>query len=72
MKQALVDKFEEWVETVPDADMRRILRYTYKYGLKQKQVARAMGVGWTRESVGKRLERFFAENESVTQCHKKI
>lgn len=69
-KEALVDKFETWVETVPDADMRRLLRYVYKMGMSQKQAARAMGSGWTRDAVAKRLERFFLENESVTTCHK--
>ena len=71
-KEALVEKFETWVESVPDADTRRLLRYIYKLGLSQKQAAKAMGAGWTRDMVAKKLERFFAENESVTQCHKKV
>ncbi|MCI7304346.1 MAG: hypothetical protein SOR93_09605 [Clostridiales Family XIII bacterium] len=58
-KGILVDKFEQWIETVPDADMRRLLRYIYLHGMSQKRAAEMMGREWTRDRVNKRLERFF-------------
>ena len=58
-KGILVGKFERWVETVPDADMRRLLRYIYLHGMSQKRAAEMMGREWTRDRVNKRLERFF-------------
>lgn len=58
-KGILVDKFEQWVETVPDADMRRLLRYIYLHGESQKRAAELIGRGWTRDAVAQRLKRFF-------------
>lgn len=58
-KEMLIDKFERWVETVPDADMRRLLRYIYLHGMSQKAAARAMGPEWSRDAIAQRLKRFF-------------
>ena len=58
-KQSLVNRFEDWIETVPDADMRRLLRYIYLHGMSQKRAAELIGKGWTRDAVAQRLKRFF-------------
>lgn len=58
-KQNLVDKFEVWIETVEDADMRRILRYIYLQGKSQRKAAELMGYEWSRDRINKKLERFF-------------
>lgn len=58
-KRKLIDKFELWIETVQDADMRRILRYIYKQGMSQSKAAKAMGWNWTRDAIAQRLKRFF-------------
>ena len=58
-KQSLVNRFEGWVETVPDADMRRLLRYIYLHGMSQRRAAELIGRGWTRDAVAQRLKRFF-------------
>lgn len=60
-REQLMYQFEVWIESVPDIDMRRILRCVYKLGMSQKQAAMVMGNGWTRASIAKRIERFFSK-----------
>ena len=52
---------EEFVDTVRDNDIRNILKLVYIQGYSQKQAAKKMGRGWTRDAVAKRIERFFNE-----------
>ena len=61
----LINQFESWIETVPDIDMRSIIRCVYRLGMSQKQTAMIMGQGWTRASIAKRIERFFS-NKNIT------
>ena len=51
-------KAEEYIQSVPDSGLRRILRYRYMEDLNWQQVAQRMGHRYSAESCRKRAERF--------------
>lgn len=54
----LLNQVEDYINSIEDSRMRRILRYRYIDGLMWYQVAQRMGRGHTGESCRKAIERF--------------
>lgn len=54
----LVAEVEEYIETIPDSEIRRIARWRYLEELEWKQVAVRMGKGYSETSCRKKMERF--------------
>lgn len=53
---------ECFLDKVEDAEMRQILRYRYEDGLTHEQVGKKMG--YSRQAIQKREERFWNEQET--------
>lgn len=52
-------EIETFVESLPEAGLRRIVTYRVMEGLPWAQVAARMGGRWSEEAVKKRYQRFF-------------
>lgn len=50
---------EEWLETVPDSEMRTILRMKYRNGLKNREIAEELG--YSKSAITMKMSRFFKE-----------
>lgn len=52
---------EEYIQTISQSSLRRLLRYRYMDGLSWQQVATRMGHKYSAESCRKRVERFMSD-----------
>ena len=53
---------EQFIDKIPDSQMRRIIRYKYIMGYSWAEVAKRIGGNNTRESVRKMSRRFLEKN----------
>ena len=56
--EKLLEETEEYIETIPDSEIRRIARWRYLEELEWNQVAIRMGKGYSKDSCRMRMERF--------------
>ena len=56
---------EDYIQTIPDSEIRRIARFRYLDDLEWKQVAVKMGKGYSDAACRKKMERFLQKNKSV-------
>lgn len=56
--EKLVVEAEEYIETIPDSEIRRIARWRYLEELEWNQVAVRMGRGYSAGACRKKMERF--------------
>ena len=56
---------EDYIQTIPDSEIRRIARFRYLDDLEWKQVAVKMGKGYSDTACRKKMERFLQKNKSV-------
>lgn len=54
----LLEETEEYIETIPDSEIRRIARWRYLEELEWNQVAVQMGRGYSAGACRKKMERF--------------
>ena len=54
----LLAETEEYIDTIPDSEIRRIARWRYLEELEWNQVAIRMGKGYSKDSCRMRMERF--------------
>lgn len=52
---------EEWLETVPDSEIRTILRLKYRDGMKDRQIGEELG--YSRQAIAMKIKRFFVSLE---------
>jgi DNA-directed RNA polymerase specialized sigma subunit len=52
-------ELETWLDTVPDSEIRTILRMRYRNGLKDPQIATELG--YSRSAISMKVKRFFDE-----------
>ena len=52
-------EMEDYIESIPDSEVRRIIRFRYINNLSWNQVARRMGPGYMEDACRKKLNRFF-------------
>lgn len=57
--QILLEEIEEWIESLPDPEMRVILRLYYRNGLTQREIGAELG--YDRSVVSRRLNEFLRE-----------
>lgn len=57
LEKVMVD-LEEYIESIPDSEIRRIIRFRYISNLSWNQVARRMGPGYMEDACRKKLNRF--------------
>lgn len=50
---------EQWINKLPEGEMRNILEMRYLDGKTQTEIAEELGAGYTRESIAKKLQRFW-------------
>lgn len=72
LRQKLYDKqrqiqqeiafLEDWLDSIPDPEMRDILRLQYVNGLTQEEIAAELG--YARETVSRKLSAFWESNQS--------
>lgn len=58
---------EMFMDKVEDSEMRQILRYRYEDGLTQEEIGEKMG--YSRQAIQKREERFWNEHERRKEGH---
>lgn len=58
--EKMVVDLEEYIENIPDSEVRRIVRLRYISNLSWNQVARRMGEGYMEDACRKKLNRFLA------------
>lgn len=58
----LTNEVEDYIQSLTDSRIRRIIRFRFMDDLRWYQVAQKMGGRTTEESVRKEFERFMAEN----------
>lgn len=63
--EILALEVEEYIQKIPDSEIRRIARFRYTDNLEWRQVAVRMGKGYTEASCRKKMERFLEKNKSV-------
>lgn len=61
LEKVMVD-LEEYIESIPDSEIRRIIRFRYISNLSWNQVARRMGPGYMEDACRKKLNRFLNKN----------
>lgn len=54
-------EMEDYIESIPDSEVRRIIRFRYINNLSWNQVARRMGPGYMEDACRKKLNRFFGK-----------
>lgn len=54
----ILEETEEYIETIPDSEIRRIARWRYLEELEWNQVAVQMGRGYSAGACRKKMERF--------------
>lgn len=57
----LENEAEEYIQSIQDSGLRRIMRYRYVDDLSWQQVANKMGWRYTSDSYRKRVERFLSD-----------
>jgi RNA polymerase sigma factor (sigma-70 family) len=57
-----VSEIEDWLESVPDPEMRTILRYYYEEGLSQREIGEKLG--YERSTITHRLHVFWMIGEN--------
>lgn len=57
LQQVAVD-IENYIQTIPDSEIRRIARFRYLEEMEWKQVAKGMGKGYSEDSCRMKFERF--------------
>lgn len=50
---------EQWINELPEGEDRNILELRYLDGKTQTEIAEELGAGYTRESIAKKLQRFW-------------
>ena len=63
--EKLVVEVEEYIQKIPDSEIRRIARLRYLEELEWRQVAVRMGKGYSETSCRKKIERFLQKNKIV-------
>jgi len=53
-----VSEIEDWLDSVPDPEMRTILRYYYAEGMSQREIGEKLG--YDRSTITKRIHMFWA------------
>lgn len=54
----ILEETEEYIETIPDSEIRRIARWRYLEEMEWNQVAVRMGEGYSKDSCRMKMERF--------------
>lgn len=57
--QEMLLEMEDWLDTVPDAEMRAILRLKFRNGMKDREIADELG--YSRAGIAMKIKRFFDE-----------
>lgn len=60
--EKMVVDVEEYIENIPDSEVRRIIRLRYLNNMSWNQVARRMGPGYMEDACRKKLNRFLRKN----------
>ena len=60
--EKLVVEVEEYIQKIPDSEIRRIARMRYIENLNWRRVAVHMGKGYTEDTCRKKIERFLEKN----------
>lgn len=55
--QEKIGEMENWLDTIPDSEMRDVLRMKYRNGMKDKQIANELG--YSRTAIAMKVQRFF-------------
>ena len=63
--EKLVVEVEEYIQKIPESEIRRIARFRYIDSLEWRQVAVRMGKGYSETSCRKKIERFLQKNKIV-------
>lgn len=63
--ETLIVEVEEYIQKIPDSEIRRIARLRYLEELEWRQVAVRMGKGYSETSCRKKIERFLQKNKIV-------
>lgn len=61
----MIVELEEYIQTIPDSEIRRISRFRCMDGLEWRQVAKCIGKGYTDDSCRLKFKRYFQKSQGV-------
>lgn len=53
---------EDYINTLPDSEIRRLLRFRFLHGMEWKQVSRMMGRGYSADNCRQKISRFLKDD----------